>query len=66
MSQNISDESNNQTSTFNSYDSNGAAKYIIIVVLVYGLSIVFFIGSQVRSKNQTNADIDGLNAEVRF
>ncbi len=65
MNQNISDQSINQTeSTLNSYDSDGAAKYIVIVVLVYGLSIVFFIGSQVRSKNQTNDDLDGLNAEV--
>jgi hypothetical protein len=65
VNQNISDQSINQTeSTLNSYDSDGAAKYIVIVVLVYGLSIVFFIGSQVRSKNQTNDDLDGLNAEV--
>ena len=59
MNQNISDQSINQTeSTLNSYDSDGAAKYIVIVVLVYGLSIVFFIGSQVRSKNQTNDDLN--------
>jgi hypothetical protein len=65
VNQNISDQSINQTeSALNSYDSDGAAKYIVIVVLVYGLSIVFFIGSQVRSKNQTNDDLDGLNAEV--
>ena len=39
----------NHTSNVVPYDSYGAARYIVVVVLVYGFGIIFFIGSQVRS-----------------
>ena len=45
------------------YDSSGAAKYIVVVVLVYGFAIIFFIGSQVRSTKKFSDDNEGLNAE---
>lgn len=45
------------------YDSAGAAKYIIVVVLLYGFGIIFFIGSQVRSTQKYSDDIEGVNAE---
>jgi hypothetical protein len=34
----------------------------VVVVLVYGLGIIFFIASQVRSTDK-QSDEDGLNAE---
>ena len=46
-----------------SYDSSGAAKYIVVVVLVYGFAIILFIGSQIRSTKKFSADNEGLNAE---
>lgn len=45
------------------YDSAGAAKYIIVVVLLYGFGIIFFIGSQVRSSQKYSDDVEGVNAE---
>ena len=45
------------------YDSSGAAKYIVVVVLVYGFAIIFFIGSQVRSTKKFSDDNENLNAE---
>jgi hypothetical protein len=45
------------------YDSYGAAKYIVVVVLVYGFSIIFFIGSQVRSTKKVSDEVDEVNAE---
>lgn len=47
----------------NTYDSSGAAKYIVVVVLVYGFAIIFFIGSQVRSTKKLGDEVDGVNAE---
>jgi hypothetical protein len=44
-------------------DSSGAANYIVIVVLVYGLGIIFFIASQVRSTDKQHDEADGLHAE---
>jgi hypothetical protein len=46
-----------------SYDSAGAAKYIIVVIFVYGFAIVFFIASQVKSSKKFIDDADGVNAE---
>lgn len=45
------------------YDSSGAAKYIVVVVLVYGFAIIFFIGSQVRSTKKFSDEVDSVNAE---
>ncbi|CAF0893307.1 unnamed protein product, partial [Brachionus calyciflorus] len=45
------------------YDSSGAAKYIVVVVLLYGFGIIFFIGSQVRSTQKYSDEVDGVNAE---
>lgn len=50
-------------STIFPYDSSGAAKYIVVVVLVYGFGIIFFIGSQVRSTQKFSDEVDGVNAE---
>lgn len=55
------DTINNSSSSF--YDGSGAAKYIVVVVMVYGLAIVFFIGSQVRSTKKISDEVDGVNAE---
>ena len=49
--------------TVTPYDSNGAAKYIVIVILMYGFAIVFFIGSQVRSSRKDLENVDSQNAE---
>ncbi len=49
--------------TVTPYDSNGAARYIIIVILMYGFAIVFFIGSQVRSSRKYTENVDSQNAE---
>ena len=38
------------------YDSSGAANYIVVVVLVYGFAIIFFIGSQIRSTKKFSDD----------
>lgn len=51
------------TTPSNVYDSSGAAKYIVVVVLVYGFSIIFFIGSQVRSTKKISDEVDEVNAE---
>lgn len=45
------------------YDPSGAAKYIVVVVLVYGFGIIFFIASQVRSSQKMSDEVDGVNAE---
>ena len=45
------------------YDPSGAAKYIVVVVLVYGFGIIFFIASQVRSSAKMSDEVDGVNAE---
>ena len=45
------------------YDPSGAAKYIVVVVLVYGFSIIFFIGSQVKSSKKVSDEVDEVNAE---
>jgi hypothetical protein len=50
-------------STTTPYDNTGAAKYIIIVILMYGFAIVFFIGSQVKSTRKRNDNVDSQNAE---
>lgn len=49
--------------TVTPYDSIGAAKYIIVVILMYGFAIVFFIGSQVRSSRKDTENVDAQNAE---
>ena len=55
--------SNNGNNSNISYDSSGAAKYIVVMVFFYGFIIIFFIGSQVRSTAKSDGDIDGINAE---
>ena len=45
------------------FDAAGAAKYIIVVVLVYGFGIIFFIASQVRSSDKVLDEVDSVNAE---
>lgn len=55
--------SNSSASPGSLYDSSGAAKYIVVVVLVYGFGIIFFIGSQVRSTKKISDEVDGVNAE---
>ena len=45
------------------YDPSGAAKYIVVVVLVYGFGIIFFIASQVRSSAKMSDEVEGVNAE---
>ena len=45
------------------FGSPGAAKYIVVVVLVYGFAIAFFIGSQIRSTKTFSADQQNDNAE---
>ena len=54
---------NDTLSSSFSYDSPGAARYIIVVVLVYGFAIIFFIGSQIRSTKKFSADQQENNAE---
>ena len=58
--QNSNQSQNNST---DKYDSYGAANYIIVVVLVYGFSIIFFIASQVRSAKKVSDEVDEVNAE---
>ena len=53
----------NTTLDHSNYDSAGAAKYIIVVIFVYGFAIVFFIASQVKSSKKFTDDADGVNAE---
>lgn len=66
--QNSSDLTRNasftNTSSTSTYDSEGAARYIVVVVLIYGFSIIFFIGSQVRSTKKITDDVDSVDAEV--
>ncbi len=57
----LADPNQQTNSTVIPYDNTGAAKYIIIVILMYGFAIVFFIGSQVKSKRNDN--VDSQNAE---
>ena len=54
---------NNVSNNTLSYDSSGAARYIVVVVLLYGFVIIFFIGSQVRSTKKPDDDVDGVNPE---
>lgn len=56
--------SSNESSFSNKidYDSIGAAKYTVVVILLYAFSIIFFIGSQVRSTEKSTDDADGVNA----
>ena len=49
--------------TVDAYDSDGAATYIVVVVLIYGFSIIFFIGSQVRSTKSQSVDVESVDAE---
>jgi hypothetical protein len=51
------------SSNLSYYDSSGAAKYIVVVVLVYGFAIIFFIGSQIRSTKKFSDDQQENNAE---
>lgn len=60
---NSSAMSSSNASLANLYDSSGAANYIVVVVLVYGFAIIFFIGSQVRSTKKFSDEVDGVNAE---
>jgi hypothetical protein len=62
-SNNYANFSSNTNGTSIGYDSSGAAKYIVVVVLVYGFGIIFFIGSQVRSTKKFSDEVDGVNAE---
>ena len=60
---NLQNENSVTNNTIIPYDSSGAAKYIIVVVLLYGFGIIFFIGSQVRSTKKYSDEVDGVNAE---
>lgn len=61
---NITANSSNVNSFNNKldYDSIGAAKYTVVVILLYAFSIIFFIASQVRSTEKLSDDADGVNA----
>ncbi len=41
---------NNSTSTPAAYDNEGALYYVVVVVFIYGLSIILMIGSQALRK----------------
>jgi hypothetical protein len=57
------DNSTLAKNTTDVYDSYGAANYIVVVVLVYGFSIIFFIASQVRSSKKVSDEVDEVNGE---
>jgi hypothetical protein len=53
----------NKTNLIN--DDYEAAKYIVIVIMVYAFAIIFFIASQIRSKKKISDEVEEVNA-TRF